>query len=126
MTKVDAPDLIGAAGHVQRLAIKHHELAPPALTHAERRLTIQPIDLLVIRMDALPAQQIMNAPVAETAPSMRQIDDPGPQRCRRRLLPQRTRRSVVLESPTSPQARRSEIVSSCAHLDHRLPLGLWG
>jgi hypothetical protein len=53
------------------LAIHHHTLAPPTLAHAQRSLSVQPIDLLVVRLHAFSTQQIMDAAVAKSSPRVR-------------------------------------------------------
>jgi len=123
--EIDAPDLVRAARFSQHRAIEHDELLTPAFAHAEARLPVEPIHPLVVCLDAFPAKQVVDPPIAESASCVREVDDPVLQRdVLRRLMDFPSERCSG--KPHKPAGATLRDLQRLAHLHHRLAPGLWG
>ena len=65
--EVHAPDPVGCRGDRQRLPFKRWSLGLLASAHGEAGLAVEPVDLLVVHVGELRAQQVVQAAIAEPA-----------------------------------------------------------
>lgn len=72
-------------------------------------LTVEPLGLLAIDRDAIPAQQDVQPPIAEPSALLRQFVQPRPQAAI--IRPTERYRMLVRSAPTTVHARRSLIPS---------------
>ena len=75
--EVHAPDRVGLARWRQRLTLARRPLGFPAPAYGQIRLAVQAVDLLVVHVGELRAQQVVQAAIAKPAANLGQFDDPG-------------------------------------------------
>jgi len=84
--EVHGLDFLRSRWNQQGLALQRDACAPAPLAHCESREPVEPLDPLVVGLDAFAPQQHMDPAVAEAAPLVRQFDHA---RLERRVLRRR-------------------------------------
>jgi hypothetical protein len=123
--EVHAPHLIDRARQLQRHPLTRRALGLPALAHRQVRRAVKPVDPLVVDAGELGTQKIVDPPIAEAPPLVRNLDDlvAEPLRCFVSLW----RMSVAVAGKPHKTARAAlGKVMLAHHLPNCLALGLWG
>src|SRR5688572_2977077 len=122
--KIHAPGLVGTGRLLQCLPIQHNQLPATTLPDTQARFAIEPIHFFMVSLYAFTAQKVVNTPVAEPAPGVRQVNHA----CLKhdilgRLLDQPAQRRA--RNPYQPTSAPLGDLHLLAALIHRLPLVLW-